>query len=96
MGPIIRHLLISIFGYILLCHTTFADELTYDAVEYHCGDFLNNTFNDPFMQFVYYFNNEFIRLISHPFQHEKLFPGDKIDVDIIKKSFMDKTNVVSL
>ena len=93
-----NRLLIVTLGYsaFLLCHIQAADELLYDAVDYHCGDFINSTLNDEFMTFVYYFNNEFIRLLSNPFQHEKLFPGDNLsDLEAVKQSFTDRTNIVS-
>jgi hypothetical protein len=44
------------------------------------------------MQFVYHLNNEFIRLLSRPFQHEKLFPGDTLNQEVIRQSFTERTN----
>jgi hypothetical protein len=86
-----QRLLIQLFGSLFFCHIVAArEEISIDEAGYHCGDF--NTLNDEAMQLVYQLNNEFIRLLSRPFQHERLFPGDTINQEVVKQSFTDRTN----
>ncbi|KAI1722570.1 prominin domain-containing protein [Ditylenchus destructor] len=58
---------------------------------YKCGQFMENSINDPAMRLFHHFNNIFIRLLAQPFPHEKLLSQEALKGDLgeWKKSFQE-------